>query len=198
MMKEKNIDFFYLICYNYYQGTLTKKIERWFMEFKKFNPADFSNNPFLSFDRDWALLTAGTADKFNMMTISWGGIGVIWGKNVATVYVRHSRHTFGFIESNNRFTVSFYPEKFRNALNICGSQSGRDIDKAKTAGLSPIAVPNAGAVTFSESNLTLVCRKLFAKDLDKSGFIDTGLYGEIYPDDSIHRMYIGEIELLGN
>ena len=45
---------------------------------------------FSEFDQVWALVTAGTPDNFNTMTISWGGMGTLWGKPVATVYIRTS------------------------------------------------------------------------------------------------------------
>ena len=70
---------------------------------------------FSEFDQVWALVTAGTPDNFNTMTISWGGMGTLWGKPVATVYIRTSRYTHEFIDANEYFTISFYPEEFKNA-----------------------------------------------------------------------------------
>ena len=48
---------------------------------------------------EWALLTAGTLDKFNTMTIGWLTAGIIWGKDVITCYVRPSRYTYEFIKT---------------------------------------------------------------------------------------------------
>ena len=75
---------------------------------------------FDEFCNKWALVTAGTADDHNSMTVSWGGVGCIWGKRVATVYIRPNRHTYGYFEKNEYFTVSFYPGEYRKALGLMG------------------------------------------------------------------------------
>ena len=86
----------------------------------------FDTDIFAQFDKKWALLTAGGKEKFNTMTISWGGLGTLWGKPVATVYVRESRYTHEFMDREDYFTVSFYPESCRRTLGVLGSKSGRD------------------------------------------------------------------------
>ena len=84
---------------------------------------------FRKFDKQWALVTAGTPEHYNTMTISWGGLGTLWRRPVATVYVKKNRYTFEFMEQSDYFTVSFYPEAQRRALSLLGSTSGRDGDK---------------------------------------------------------------------
>ena len=79
---------------------------------------------FRKFDKQWALVTAGTPEHYNTMTISWGGLGTLWRRPVATVYVKKNRYTFEFMEQNDYFTVSFYPEAQRRALSLLGSTSG--------------------------------------------------------------------------
>ena len=94
-------------------------------------------DPFTKIGKEWALLTAGSKEKANTMTISWGGVGVLWGKNVAFVFVRDSRYTKELIDKNEFFSLSFLSEKYRDALNYCGSHSGRDEnDKISAAGLT--------------------------------------------------------------
>ena len=68
---------------------------------------DFMKKAFRVYDKEWALVTAGTMGNFNTMTISWGGLGTLWNKPVATVYVKPIRHTHSFLDSNEYFTVSF-------------------------------------------------------------------------------------------
>ena len=80
----------------------------------------FTTKIFEQFDKKWALLKAGTKDKFNTMTISWGGLGTLWGKPVATVYVRQSRYTHDFMDDNDYFTISFYPEAYKKTLGNLG------------------------------------------------------------------------------
>ena len=121
-------------------------------------------NPFEKFNSEWALLAAGPAGTCNAMTISWGSMGTIWGKSVITVYVRPDRYTWRFLKDNDSFTVSFYPEKYRNALLQMGKLSGRDGDKAAAAGLT--VKPLDGCVTFAEAQETFVCKKLYMHQLD--------------------------------
>ena len=165
------------------------------MKFAPFNKATFEENPFTMLSDDWMLVTAGTQEDFNTLTVAWGGFGFLWNKPVFYAVVRHSRHTFGYMEKHDRFTCQAFEEEYRGALTICGTKSGRDTDKVAEAGLTPVSVPNLEAVTFKEARLTLICRKLFSQDMEKESFIDKDLFKENYPDaKDIHRLYIGEIE----
>ena len=142
------------------------------------------------FGSKWALVTAGTMDDHNSMTVSWGGVGCLWGKHVATVYIRPNRHTYGYFEANDYFTISFYPEEFKKALGVMGSKSGRDCDKDHEAGLSP--VPLGESVTYAEARRTLLCRKLFAQDMAAENFTPE-VIRKFYGSEPAHKMYIGEI-----
>ena len=142
------------------------------------------------FDKKWALLTAGTKESFNSMTISWGGTGTLWGKPVATTYVRTSRYTHDFMDSNDYFTISFYPEDKKQILGVFGSKSGRDIDKMNYDGLTAKEVGET--ITFEEAELTLVCKKLFKQRLDEKN-IPEDLVKAFYEGDAPHDMYIGEV-----
>ena len=125
---------------------------------------EFNTNIFEQYDKKWALLTAGDKDKFNTMTISWGGLGTLWNKPVTTVYVRTSRYTNEFMKDNDYFTVSFYPDECKKVLGVLGSKSGRDMDKIHESGLTPKEVENG--ITFAEAEVTLVCRKLICQRLE--------------------------------
>ena len=95
-------------------------------------------NPFQKISKEWMLITAGDETKSNTMTASWGGLGIMWGKNIATVYIRPQRYTKEFVDQNDTFTISFLAEEYRKALNVCGSVSGKNVeDKWKEAGLHP-------------------------------------------------------------
>ena len=116
-------------------------------------------NPFTKFEKDWALLTAGTEERYNSMTIGWGSLGTVWNKDVLTVYVRPDRYTWEFLRDNEYFTVSFFPASCREALAIMGQMSGRDGDKAAAAGLTPRILPQG--ITFKEATETFVCKKIY-------------------------------------
>ncbi len=151
---------------------------------------NFETDIFNVFDKKWALLTAGNKESFNTMTVSWGGMGTIWGKPVATVYVRTSRYTHEFMDREDYFTVSFFPEEYKKILGVLGSKSGRDMDKMKDSGLT--AKELSRSMTFEESEVTLVCRKLFMQRLEPSNILDPDS-AKFYKGDAPHDMYIGEV-----
>lgn len=92
------------------------------------------------------------------MTVSWGSMGELWGKDSVTVYIRPQRYTEEFMNSNDHFTLSFYPLDKKQAIHgICGSKSGRDVDKVKECNLTPNFDENAPY--FEEAQLVLVCKK---------------------------------------
>jgi len=108
------------------------------MTWNRISPKELADNPFRLIGDDWTLITAGTPAKWNTMTASWGGLGVLWGRPVSFIFVRPTRHTYGFLEEASRYTLSFFDEKYRSALNHCGKVSGREHDKAAETGLEPI------------------------------------------------------------
>ncbi|MGN0086118.1 MAG: flavin reductase family protein [Alloprevotella sp.] len=146
--------------------------------------------------KEWMLVAAGTPDRYNMMTASWGGVGYLWNKPVCFVFIRPERYTYGFAEEQQRMTLSFLQPGHREALNVCGTRSGRDTDKAALSGLHPLALA-PDAVGFGEARLTLVCRKLYRTDLQAEGFIDREALSRWYndrPGGSLHAVYVCEIE----
>jgi len=159
--------------------------------FKTVKPEQLKENPFKLIGTDWMLVTAGDFAKFNTMTASWGFLGIMWGKPAACCVVRPSRHTYQFMESGSLFSLSFFTGKYRKALDLCGSRSGRDTDKVKESGLTPMTGP-AGSVCFKEARLVLECRKIYFQDFDPSRFLDPGI-AKAYPQKDYHRLYIGEI-----
>jgi flavin reductase (DIM6/NTAB) family NADH-FMN oxidoreductase RutF len=161
-------------------------------EFKSIDPADLTGNPFDLVGEKWMLISAGNKKAFNTMTASWGGMGVLWAKKVCFCVVRPGRHTYRFIESADLFTLSFFDESFRGALTFCGSHSGRDVDKVKETGLTPIFAN--GSVYFAEARLVFVCKKVYFQDIDPANFLDPSMDKAFYPNKDYHRMYVGEIK----
>lgn len=151
----------------------------------------FEVNPFTKIGNEWALITAGDKKNMNTMTVSWGGMGVLWGKRVLYIFVRDSRYTKEFLDSHEFFSVSFLDERYREALNYCGSHSGRDGDKFQKAGLTPafrLSIPFP-----DESNLVFFCQKMAAVPLTEDTFTDPQLMNKWYMDHDMHTMYVGEI-----
>lgn len=162
------------------------------MAFKEAAVESLQFNPFTKIGKEWMLITAGDEKKHNTMTASWGGVGIMWGKQVVTAYIRPQRYTKEFVDAEGLFTLSFYSEKYRNALNICGSKSGRDCDKEKEAGLTPMYV--GGTTAFEEADMVFVCRKLYRQEMAPEYFTqDDGLDETWYPNKDYHVMYMAEI-----
>lgn len=162
-----------------------------YKELKKISPNEISQNPFELIDDDWFLLSAGDINSFNTMTASWGGMGVLWNKPVVFCFVRPQRYTYKFMESNKLFTMSFFDDRYRDALSLCGKVSGRQTDKMKATGLKPFESPG-GSVFYEQAKLMLECRKLYFSDITPENFLVDGIDAN-YPKKDYHRMYIGEI-----
>ncbi len=153
-------------------------------------------NPFTAIGKDSFLITAGTPDKYNTMTASWGSMGVLWGRNIVTLYVRKSRYTHQLLEENDGFTVSFFPPDMKKQLLWCGSHSGRDFDKVKETGLQPTFISSPRGperVTFKAATLVFSCTKAACYDLDNSHFLLNQI-NDFYLDGDFHTVYIGFID----
>ena len=149
-------------------------------------------NPFHKISKEWMLITAGDETKSNTMTASWGGLGIMWVKNIATVYIRPQRYTKEFVDANDTFTISFLPEEYRQALNVCGSVSGKDVeDKWSEAGLHPYYVDGTTAV--EEAKLVLVCKKQYHQKMVPECFDEKENDEKWYPAKDYHEMYMAEI-----
>ena len=158
---------------------------------RNIDPKQIAGNPFAMIGDQWMLITAGTGEACNTMTASWGGLGVLWNAPVATCYVRPQRYTKEFLDREEYFTLTFFGEAYRKALSVCGSKSGRDVDKVKECGFT-VKTAECGAPYFEEAELVIVCRKRFAQDFDPAN-IPGDVKEKQYPNEDYHTMYIGEI-----
>lgn len=162
--------------------------------FKEIKPEELQLNPFQMIGKEWMLITAQNGDKVNTMTASWGGVGVMWGKNVAYVVIRPQRYTKEFIDSAETLSLSFLGKQYREQLNYLGTVSGREEDKIEKSNLT-LATMNSTPY-FEEAHTVIVGRKLFAQEYDPSSFIDSSVEKQWYPDKDYHTLYICEIEKL--
>ncbi len=155
---------------------------------------ELSLNSFHAWSDQWFLLTAGhfAPGEFNMMTVAWGSLGVMWKKPFAQVVVRPSRHTLTFLELHDSFTLSAFGPGRRDALQVCGSKSGRDIDKVQESGLTPIPSEQVDAPAFNEAQLILECRKIYHDDFKPSHFLSDEIE-PCYGGGDYHRVYFGEV-----
>ncbi len=158
--------------------------------FKEITAKDIKENIISAISDEWMLIAAGNESEYNMMTASWGFAGEIWGSDAAVALVRPQRYTKRFLDREDYFTLSFYGDN-KAIHKVCGSMSGRNVDKAKLTGLTPVF--SEKAPYFEQARLVLVCRKQYCAPLVKEGFCDSEPLDKWYNDD-LHYMYIGKIE----
>ena len=151
---------------------------------------EFKMAPLYKLDKEWALLTTGNKDKYNTMTVSWGGFGTLWNKPVVTVYIRPNRYTYDLLQDNDIFTLSFYNEDYKKDLGLLGSKSGRNEDKISQTKLN-IDFLDKG-ISFKEAKLTIICKKIYNQDLDINN-IDEEIKNKFYSNEPVHKMIIGEV-----
>jgi flavin reductase (DIM6/NTAB) family NADH-FMN oxidoreductase RutF len=159
--------------------------------FQQIEAEDIEANIFRLIGKEWMLITAGLKNNYNMMTASWGTAGVLWKKPVIFTFIRPQRHTYKFIENHPHFSVTFFSETHKDILNLCGTTSGRDLNKMNIDGLSAIETPS-GSVAFKEARLVLECRKIYYDDINPELFQVFDIE-KVYPAKDYHRFYIGEI-----
>lgn len=161
------------------------------IKIKTLSPDTLRKNPFQLIGKDWMLVTAGSEEKVNTMTASWGGLGVMYGKNVAFIVIRPNRYTKEFIDQEDTFSLSFYDKEYRKTMNYLGTVSGRNEDKIQKSGLTLNRVDNTPY--FDEANMVLICKKLFKQPLNTDGLVDDKLKTTWYRNGDFHTLYIAEI-----
>lgn len=158
------------------------------------SPDELNTSAFKMIGKDWLLITVRDESKesgINAMTASWGSIGVLWGKPTATVYIRPQRYSYRLAETEDKMSLCFFGEEYRDVLKFCGSHSGRDTDKIKELGLSSDMID--GAPVLTDASLVLICKKAYADDIKKDCFIGSDDLKH-YANGDFHRFYILEIE----
>jgi flavin reductase (DIM6/NTAB) family NADH-FMN oxidoreductase RutF len=160
-------------------------------QFNEITPEMLKENTFHTIGKDWMLVTAGNTDKANTMTASWGGLGIMFGKNVAYVVIRPQRYTREFIDHEATFSLSFLDNSYRKKLNYLGQVSGRDEDKIAKSGLT--LDYDGETPYFKEADTVMLCRKLVRQPLDANSLVDESLDQTFYPTKDYHILYIAEI-----
>lgn len=169
---------------------------------RKINVWDYASDIMKALEKG-VLLTTKTDDKVNAMTISWGMLGIEWSKPVFTVFVREHRFTHEQLEVNPEFTINVPIGDFdKKILGVCGSKSGRDIDKIATTGVTleePVTISVPG---IKELPLTLECKVIYKQHQDPSQMTDENKQ-RFHPQDvpwtnpmenqDYHTAYYGEI-----
>lgn len=160
--------------------------------YKEIKPENLDQSAFKLIGKDWMLITAAKDNKVNTMTASWGGLGIMWNKNVAYIVVRPQRFTKEFLDASSTFSLTFFDESYRKDLSYLGTVSGRDEDKLSKTNLTVSYID--GTPGFEEAKLTIICRKLYAQEFKPECFIDDAIEKQCYPQKDYHTIYIAEVE----
>ncbi|MGI6367430.1 MAG: flavin reductase family protein [Anaerolineae bacterium] len=157
-------------------------------------PYDHQLGKTLALLRNPGLLLAatGASGRSNAMTIGWGSVGIIWGLPVFIALVRPSRFTYGLIEETGEFTVNVPAPEMRRFVGLCGTKSGRDIDKFAEGGISTQAGQQVRAVTIDGCPLVYECRSVHYNDLIPENLLES-IEKSSYGGSDYHRLYFGQI-----
>lgn len=167
----------------------------------KFQPMpiyEMDFNPFRQFKEAKCAIVTEVDGKANAMTASWGAMGEMWGKDVITIYIRESRFTRELLDKSETFSVNFFDMsnvENKMALQIFGSESGRDKDKIKEMGFNINHSLNTPFL--DESNLVFLCSKLSRTEIKSGDFFNPRINDKFYEDGDYHIMYIAEIIRVG-
>ena len=162
------------------------------MAFREISVEQLKDNPFTLINKDWMLITAGNQESHNTMTASWGGLGHLWGKDVAFAFIRPQRYTKQFVDENDCFSLCFFGGEQMEALRYLGTASGRDEDKIAKSGLTLTHIDSVPC--FEEASLVLLCRKLYVQTLEPEQFTDRAVADSCYPNHDFHDLYIAEVQ----
>lgn len=179
-------------CYNELSSTSQSKGAGKMSDFREIQPEQWEGNVFSQIGKGWMLIGAGEEGQSNLMTASWGAMGVLWKRPVAHCYVRPQRHTRSLIDRAGQYSLLFFDEEYRQQLNLCGTKSGRDLDKFEACGFTRL-FDEHGTVYVKEARAAVFCRKLYHQDMKADLFLDPSIPELIYPTQDYHRIYIGEI-----
>lgn len=159
--------------------------------FKTIHTEEIKSNPFHLIGKEWMLVTAEMNGKVNTMTANWGGVGVMWNKDVVFVVIRPSRYTKEFVDYSNTFSLTFFDQSHRKELSYLGSVSGKDEDKISKTSLEIIYEENTPF--FKQAKTVLLCKKLFAQPYKKESFVNLVIENQVYNGEDYHTLYIAEI-----
>jgi flavin reductase (DIM6/NTAB) family NADH-FMN oxidoreductase RutF len=139
-----------------------------------------------------AFLTVKAGDKLNTMTIGWAQFGWIWQKPIMMVAVRSSRHTFGIIEQAADFTVTVPKGGMDKEIALCGSRSGRDVDKLKACKLETSKGMKVVSPIIKTPGYHYECKIVYKTAMDPA-YLDKKYDAALYPQKDYHTLYFGEI-----
>ena len=161
-------------------------------EFVSVDQQQYSCKPFKEIGSEWMAITTESDGKVNTMTASWGGFGVMWGKNVAFIVLRPQRYTKELLDQSDMYSLSFLDhQKYAKIFGYIGSVSGRNEDKMAKSELTVLHEKDTPFI--GEAHTVFLCKKLSLHALPPEGLVDSSIDTKWYPNNDYHTLYIGEV-----
>lgn len=99
------------------------------------------------------------AGQRNLLTLGWGQLGPAYhGHPVFIIAVTPLRYSWRFLEEVPEFVIAVPDDSLRPAVELCGTRSGRDLDKFRAAGLTPVPSVHVRAPSILECPINVECR----------------------------------------
>ncbi len=159
--------------------------------YKQVNAESIPGNIIKLLSQDWMLITVADGDNVDMLTTTWGGLGSLFGKSVAFCFVDSKSAICALMEKSDTYTLTFYTEAYRNALQYCSKDSGSELNKVEASGLTPVSMPS-GAKAFKEAWMIVECRKLLSQTLNEDSIVSGNVRKDCGGEKSNH-LFVGEI-----
>ena len=164
---------------------------------REVNVWDYAGKILEVMDKGILMTTAANGEQ-NTMVIGWGHLGIIWGKPTFCAYVRESRHTKKLVDANREFTINVPLGAIdKNIIAVCGTKSGRDMDKFQELGLETEPGMTVSVPGIRQLPLTLECKVLYQQDQEATAIDGACLQRYYTPGtrngEDFHTVYIGEI-----
>ena len=96
-------------------------------------------------------------DNWNLLTVAWTGT-VCTAPPMCYVSVRPERHSHALIARTGEFTINLTTAAMARAVDWCGVRSGRDFDKFRETGLTPVPAERVAAPLIAEAPVSIECR----------------------------------------
>ena len=164
--------------------------------FKQISPREISDNVFMLVGKDLSVITAGKEDHYNSMISSGGGLGLLFAQPTTWSILRADRYTLEMIQKEQTYTLSYFPNEYKEQMLFLGSESGRDSEKMKEIELTSVQTPS-GDMSFKEARLIIECKLTAVTTANPNDFYTQeakDAINEAYKEANVYRKFVfGEI-----
>lgn len=166
--------------------------------FKQISPEELCDNfnVLTLVGKDFYVITAGKENHYNSMIGSGGGLGMLFRKPTTWCVLRADRYTLELIQKEQTYTLSYFPNEYKEQMIFLGSKSGRNSEKMKEVELVGVQTPS-GDMSFEKAGLIIECKLTQLTTPNPNDFCTQeakDYISEVYKEATDHRKYVfGEI-----